>query len=201
MLVAMIIITGVAAFIALLLALRVHILFKIDGEVQIYVKVLFLKIKMKKSSERIEKEAEKEAEKQIKEPDGVSFKKMAEKHGTVKTIGIIFDTFKIMFEKTMELLGHTNIDRLDLTMSVSAGDAAETAVAYGVLCSVFYPFIGLISTKINIRNPKFNIFADYENRKIGFFAEGDLNVRVYYVVKVLLRTLLQYMKNTISMKK
>lgn len=198
MITALIIILIILALIVFILSLKVHIIFSIDKEVKISLKILFFKFNLKKSSKKVERKAEKEAKKELKAPGGVPFKKLVEKYGISDTVKIILNTVQKMLEKVIELLKHATIEDLNAEISVCSEDPARTAIEYGLICSVFYPFAGIVSSKINIKNPSFNVFADYAGKSSSFRIKGDFNVRIYYIVRIFTGILVQLVKNMIK---
>lgn len=60
------------------------------------------------------------------------------------------------------LLGHTRVERLELRLLVSRGDAAETAVAFGRANQAVYTALGLLQRLLAFRcAPKINIGFDF----------------------------------------
>ena len=57
------------------------------------------------------------------------------------------------------------IDELMVDMTVTKGDAAQTAIYYGQLCSTIFPMLGTFVTKYKVKKYDFNITPDFLARK------------------------------------
>ena len=70
-----------------------------------------------------------------------------------------------MGKSAVTILRRTTFKKFDLDVTVGGEDAAKTALTYGEICSFTYPALGLLHANSKMKNPKVNIFADYEKEK------------------------------------
>ncbi len=69
------------------------------------------------------------------------------------------------------------ITKLNLKISVTEGDAAQTALKYGKICQEIYPPLGFLCSSCHVKNYRVNIWADYCGKK----TKGEIETKVAVV--------------------
>lgn len=173
----------VILFFVFLLALRATVTIAYSDELELSVKVLFIKIrilpakkkkykksmsarkaaKLKKKREKKEnkKAAKKEAKKQKKQAKKEESKRMAAQGRDVtekKTPGEILDIVLLVFNlvKTVvgKFFGHLRIKLTRIKLKIATGDAATTAITYGAVTQAVNVFMPFIDGIKTVKTPK-----------------------------------------------
>lgn len=190
-LVALCVIAGILVFFALILSIRAHIHVEYEEEVLAYAKWAFFKIpllprpekppKEKKKKETPKKEEPKEEKPKEEKPKGPNPLAVLYENEKISGILEIFNRLLAVIYKFGGRLIHSFvIDEMFLDITVSRGDAAETAVAYGKTCRKVFPVTGAIVANCDVRKYCINIDPDYLANGFGdvaFSMELSLNPR------------------------
>lgn len=169
---ALIIIAVVLAVLLFLLLsdLRVKIIY--DGK--LFLRVGFLCFFYTVVPNKKKKQSKEKASKSDKENVPDSFERLKKERGLSGAISDVIDVFKNVIDKFKTILKHLRINPFFVKIDVGSEDAALTAIEYGAVCSVVYPFAGLLSSETKLKDPRIIINADYDNNianiefKIGF---------------------------------
>lgn len=128
----------------------------------------------KKQEKKKIKAAKKEKKKELKEAKAVRRgkipKEKKKKHlfGDMKPIEFLklFASVISQMGKTARtILRRTTFKNFSLEVTVGGEDAAKAALTYGEICAFTYPALGLLHANSKMKNPKVNIFADYEKEE------------------------------------
>lgn len=94
-----------------------------------------------------------------------------------------------LFKRLLELLGTCTVKVLKIDIVCAEGDAAKTAINYGVCYAIIAPLINLIhgSMRVKKRGEKININSDFEKAEGSFEFEIVLVTRVFRVIAALFR--------------
>jgi hypothetical protein len=214
-------------FLALLLSLKATVCVIYNGEVSLYVKVLFVKIKILpkdkkkkgphsmsvKKAERIKKKLEKKAEKkrqralekQRKKQEKKELSKNAKQEK--KSLSDILDMLRMVTDITKSVIstffGHLRVKVAHLHINVATGDAATTAIAYGAISeAVFYLYetIGKLDG-ISLPDRKdVSVNADYLSDNFTADVKICFSIRVWHVLHVGFVALGKLLKHLVKMK-
>lgn len=144
-----------------LLPLHVYASF-IEGQLECYVRYLFIKYRVypKKKPEEKEKSAVMEYLKKVlrslksekkkkpkpsggkKKKQGV-FAKLKKEHGLFGAIRVLLRTAASAADLAVFIIRRVNVDRLECLIAVGGEDAADAAVRHGQLCASLYPALSL----------------------------------------------------------
>ena len=186
------IVLGIILFFVILLSIPVFVNFEYTDAVRLSVQWLFVKIKLY-PNDKPKKEKPKEEEKPEEEPKEEEKKEEKEKpakpkkENFIKTfynnqgVGGIIELVKncaaALGKFSKGFLRSIYITKLRIGISVTEGDAAQTAIKYGKICSEIYPPLGYICSSCHVKNYKVNIVADY----IGEKTTGEFETKVGFV--------------------
>ena len=140
-----------------------------------------------------EKKAKTSPKKQKKKEPSSSLKKQ----GTVEKVRGIFDALSTLMKASLRLIEGARVRNLNLTLGITGKDAADAAVTYGQVCSVVYPVLGFADSKMNLVNPKVNIYCDYNATESVVEGSGKVCVSVYHAVGTALFILKELVKKNL----
>ena len=221
---ALIVIGCIILFFALILSLKAKITVVYDGEVALFGKVLFIKIKIlpkkkkkgphsmsekkahkikqkllekqkKKKLKQQQKKQEKEAKKHDKE-HGVKEKKSLS--DILDIIGMVKNIVSVVIKRFFK---HLRVDVARLKIKIATGDAATTALAYGAVSqAAMYLFTVLAPVK-GFSFPKekdTDISCDYLSDTTTIDIKISFSIRVWHVFHIGFGALGEFIKHKIK---
>lgn len=187
--VALYIILGVLAFIALVVGLlNVPLVIKgsysdSDNKVRLSVHYLWFKYVLLPDEESNKYLKE---EKLLKKGKELKYDEDATLEGIYKSKGIagFIDVIKLSIKNTWNLLKSfieiATIKDLDIKMNIVGEDAADTAIIYGYANSVIYPIVGaVISNAGDVKKYNVNLHADFSEG-----ADSSIDISFLATVKI-----------------
>lgn len=187
--VALYIILGVLAFIALVVGLlNVPLVIKgsysdSDNKVRLSVHYLWFKYVLLPDEESNKYFKE---EKLLKKGKELKYDEDATLEGIYKSKGIagFIDVIKLSIKNTWNLLKSfieiATIKDLDIKMNIVGEDAADTAIIYGYANSVIYPIVGaVISNAGDVKKYNVNLHADFSEG-----ADSSIDISFLATVKI-----------------
>lgn len=188
--VALYIILGVLAFIALVVGLlNVPLVIKgsysdSDNKVRLSVHYLWFKYVLLPDEESNKYLKE---EKLLKKGKELKYDEDATLEGIYKSKGIagFIDVIKLSIKNTWNLLKSfieiATIKDLDIKMNIVGEDAADTAIIYGYANSVIYPIVGaVISNAGDVKKYNVNLHADFSEG-----ADSSIDISFLATVKII----------------
>lgn len=133
--------------------------------------------------------------KTLKEASGISrlekenLKEKAQKTSYFATLSESFTLITALLKRLLALLRYCKIKTLKLHIICAEEDAAKTAIDYGRVCALAYPFLGFVHSNIRVRKKgeDINISCDYEAKKGDYTFEAILVVRFFRVLGAFFR--------------
>ncbi len=191
----LIIIAAVIAFFILLLSIKISVIVHSEDGVTLDAQWLFIKLhlvpkhekkKKKKKKKKKEKPPKEEApDETVPEPKKKKpniFVKFYRNNGVGGFIELLEDLVHALKGMFRRILRAFIIDELFISLLVSAGDAADTAVKFGKISSAVYPALGFITSNMRVRKQHCEIFPDYVN--------GQSSTRLHAKISVVPRRLI-----------
>lgn len=190
----LIIIAAVIAFFILLLSIKLSVTVHSEDGVTLDAQWLFIRLHLIPKKENHKKKKKKKKEKKPKEetPDETvpepkkkkpnMFVKFYRNNGVGGFIELLEDLVRALKGMFRRIIRAFIIDELYISLLVSAGDAADTAVKFGKISSAVYPALGFISSNMRVRRQHCEIFPDYVN--------GQSSTRIHAKVSVVPRRLI-----------
>lgn len=178
----------------LFLPVRVSLKFKEEFSVKVYF--LGIKIYEPKEKEEKPKQKGKTQNNAIKEKPKTLLLKLKEKHGFSGAVREIFGFLKDVFTHIKAFLKHIKIEKLKLFINVASDDAAKTAIDYGRVCAVTYPFLSALDSMANIEYKKIDIKSDFEATESEFSFGFNVKLRIFYLLIALFKVYNEYTKFT-----
>ncbi len=173
---ALYIILGIIAFFVLLLSVKLAITVHYEDDVAVSVKWLFLKFNVlpKKDEHKKPKKEKKEKEEKPKEKSEVipepkkkkqdnMFVRFYRNKGVDGVIQLLKDAAKALGGMFKRIGRAFLFEELFVSLTVGAGDSAETAVKYGKTCSAVFPAMGFIVGNMRVEKYSIDVIPDFIN--------------------------------------
>ena len=174
---ALLITLAVLALLALLLLSSVNLTLRLDQDFTLYVRYLFIRIRLYPQKEKKEKDegGGKRAKKEKgKKPN--PFRRMAEEEGFLAAVGRICEIAKEMINRLNRLLRRVRISPFQLEIAAAGEDAAETALIYGGVCAAVYPVLGALCSLSRVRRLEAELHPDFDG--------GKSRVRLFFTCRL-----------------
>lgn len=197
---ALYVILGIVLLFALLLSLRIGICIMYSEDLTVYLKILFIKIRLfpKKEKKYRPSRSDKKKGKGDATSDSrvkkktVSHENKAPLSETLKTITEIVSTFARTFAK------HLHVRLARIHVCVASGDAAQTAILYGAIsgaCACLIDALDSITNLDGMRRSSINIYADFLSEKCKADISITLSISVFGALATLSKTLFRYIRS------
>lgn len=202
---ALVVIGCIILFFVFILCLKATITVEYKNEVTLYVKVLFIKIRILPSKKKksgphsmSDKKAEKikakllaKKEKKKKKKQEKKSAKLAEKHKKKKSLSDILDIMSLakdILSRVIKIFfSHLKVKIARLKIKVATGDAASTAIAYGLISQAAMYLFTLLSPLDGLTFPRekdTEIVCDYLSDEMEIDLKISLSIRVWHVLHV-----------------
>ena len=112
-----------------------------------------------------------------------TFKKILKHLGFKGTIDLLFSEETGFFSRLKYVLKKLIVSHFKLNISVSADDAAQTALLYGGVCSVLYPVVAFLESFITFKEDDMKILCNYEKEKSELHLFLEAKIKVFYLLK------------------
>ena len=211
------IILGILALLALLLVLplRIYLKYDVNCGLRYRVKYLFLTLADSEAPEKPEQPEQpvKKAAETGKKRSGsgaaaklLSFlgledvssaanaKKALNEKGLAEMIRGVFGAVKALFSRISRLVCHGEFRRFDLRIVVGDTDCADAAMNYGELCAAVYPLLAFLESKLKFHRRNVELRCDFSAESTEAVFDGQLNYRPVYLLGFLLGLVGQYLK-------
>ncbi len=171
---ALYIILGIIAFFVILLSVKFTVTVHYENDVAVSVKWLFLKFDIlpKKEKEKKPKKEKKKKEEKPKEESEVipepkkkkkdnMFVRFYNNRGVSGVVQLLKDAAKALGGMFKRIGRAFLFEELIISLTVGAGDSAETAIKYGKTCSAAFPAMGLIVNTMRVKKYNIEINPDF----------------------------------------
>ena len=216
---ALYVILGIIAFFVIILSVKVKVTVHYEDDIALSVGWLFLKFnilpqkgkaekpkKEKKKKEKKEKpkdESEVVPEPKKKKQDNM-FVRFYRNRGVSGVVQLLKDAANAIGGMFGRIGRAFLFEELFISLTVGAGDSAETAIKYGKVCAGAFPAMGLLVNKMRIRkynleiNPDF-IYGKTEARlhtKISFRPISFINAVIIVAFELLFKVVIKLLKHS-----
>ncbi len=160
---------GIIIFIVVLFLIPVRVTAHYEGSFEMYVKYLFLKIKLfpkeekekKPKKEKKDKDDKPKKEEKPKEKGDNIFLTFYKNQGFEGVIRLIADALNAVGGMFGGIFKHFVFRELYLEMKIAGSDAAETAIKYGKISSAVFPAMGLLCSKARVKKYNIDLSPDF----------------------------------------
>jgi hypothetical protein len=86
---------------------------------------------------------------------------LIQEDSSLSLVTFLRDAFLVIWELIGRVLRGVVVRRFDLTVHIGSGDAADTAITYGEVCSVLYPFVTALESNLRIKRRCWDVRPDF----------------------------------------
>lgn len=190
---ALIIIGAILFAIALILFIPVHITAAVKDEARIFLRILFVKIRLLPINEKPKKKKKGQKQKQEK-PKEESEKKEKKKRDIPSLIHSVADVLGVFLRQFSK---HVKIRVLRYKIIVGTDDAAKTALLYGAAEQATAYLFAVLGENAKFSFSKKNslVWVDFTSEKTVADVKIDVSVNVFGALAMLLPTFTAYVRN------
>lgn len=191
---ALIVVLSIMLLLVLLCFIKLDFSAQYRDTLSLKLRVLFLSFtlvptKEKKTKKKKAKKKKDTDEKKDKEP---YVKKLSDKKGLEGIVSMIAELAKLAYTTLKGIMANTVIKQFDIKLTVVGDDAADTALKYGKVCSVFYPAVTIICENTQCKDYSLDVAPDFsDDAKTSVCADFRFHIRVFYVLKYALKALVK----------
>ncbi len=181
----MYIVAGIVLALAALLMSPIVIGVRFEEDLLVTVRFWCFRFRVypkKESSKNKAKKQNKKKQNKKKQNTPQDGNKKAKPAGAVGKVQQVFQVLHSLFHGSLRLLKGARLRKLNLTIGATGEDAAQAAINYGTVCSIAYPFLGLVDSHMKLVNPKVNIYCDYLAEEWVIQGSGSLYISVFHAV-------------------
>ena len=185
---ALAIVGGILAFLALLLFLPLHLLFRYEDGFFLTVKYAFLKFQVVPPKE---KKPKKEKKKKAEEPPPSeeapkkenAFQKILKEEGLSAVVHLLGELARQVGKAAKSTLSHTHVRDVVIDLVVAGEDAADTGIQYGRTCAAVYSAFGVLCNVLNMQIKAFSIIPDFRDKaKSQAALYARIQIRPFFLI-------------------
>ncbi len=184
---ALYIILGIIAFLIILLSVKFVITVHYEDDITVSLGWLFLKFNLlpmkekekKPKKEKKEKKPEENSEviPEPKEKKDNMFVRFYRNRGVSGVVQLLKDAAKALGGGFKRMGRAFLFEELFVSMTVGAGDSAQTAIKYGKVCSAAFPAMGLIVSTMRVKKYNIEVIPDFINGENSARLHTKISVR------------------------
>ncbi len=187
------IVGAIILFLALLLSLKVNIIVSYKEELKVYLRVLFVRIRL--YPKKVKLKEKKKRKKKKKTPSPTEEIIPAGEGKELSPVKVVWEIREAVLSLAGKCMGGLHFKFARLNIEVGCSDAAKTALVYGtVVQGVAYlvEFLDSISNVEISRFSKVNVSSNFISQKSRAEGKITLYLRVFSAFKILIHTLKTY---------
>lgn len=196
----------------LLSLINVKIILEYKEKLSIVIKILFIKIdfikkkdkkKPKKTKPKKNKKtkAKQTKEEKLKPKKKNPLKVLLDKQGVTGFVELLKDALRLVKGILGGFFKRLIIHNFNVKISFAGEDASDTAVGYGALCSVVYPIMGQLYSRLNVKDYTVDILCNFnQNAKTEVDCSLYATIRICHIISIAIKTLLKAGKTYINMR-
>lgn len=209
---ALIVIGAILLFFIFLLSLKATVTVAYSGEAELFVRVLFVKIRilpkkekkyphsmsarkaqrlkkkrLKKLRKKLEKKRGKQEEKEQKKRDVASGKAESKKKTPREILDIISLVCSLVTKVVKTFFKHLRIKLVRINLKIATDDAATTAVTYGAVSQTLNILFNLLDGVKTVKLPKteeINVYPDFCSEDTEIDLKFEFSLRVWHLLHV-----------------
>ena len=195
--IALYILGALALLIFLLLFSSVSVSCRIDDDVKVKIRYLFIKFNLPKHRKSKKSQAKNTPKKQTKSN---YIKQLIEQNGLLGAIKELLFIVKTILSRGFKMAHHIRVKRFNMLVTAASDDPAKTAVEYGALCSIVFPALSGFQSmmKWNDRKTEVVVNSDFCTDKPTLFIDFKIKLRLYFIVIAGLSVILALVKRKIA---
>ncbi len=155
-------------------------------------------------SETADKKEKKKSPKVKKDKNDNIFYRFYFNNGVSGTLDLLKRIKEVLSNTAGRIARSFVVEELIVSLTVGAGDSAETAIKYGKTCAEFYPVMGYLTGKLNIRKYNFEVAPDFINGSnkarlhgtVSFIPRRFINGLVISAVEAVFKVVIKFLKGS-----
>ena len=76
------------------------------------------------------------------------------------------------------------ITNFDCKITVGGNDAADTAIQYGAVCAVVYPFVNFLATITDFNFKDIVVISDFDSGKYEIYLYFKVKIKIIHLLKI-----------------
>lgn len=186
------IVGAVILFLALLLSLKVNIIVSYKEELKVYLRVLFIKIRLYPKKVKLkEKKKVKKKKKSVAIEETIP--EIEEK--TISPVKVVWEIREAVLSLAGKCMGGLHFKFARLNIEVGCSDAAKTALVYGAVVQSVAYLMEILESISNVEISRFsqiNVNSNFISQKSRAEGKITLYLRVFSAFKILIHLLKTY---------
>lgn len=205
------ILLGIIAFITLILSIRITINGEFFDEFKLNIKWLFINLQILPAKPKKDKPPKKEKLKKekIKDEQPVEkttttgekkeniFVRFYNNQGFDGVVELINNAAKDLGKMFSSFKKHIVLRELYLWMTISSGDAAQTALDYGRICQKVFPALSFICTNLTVKKYDVEIEPDFIGIKNKAQFAFSISIRPIFIINAVIVLALRLVFNVV----
>ena len=205
------ILLGIIAFITLILSIRITINGEFFDEFKLNIKWLFINLQILPAKPKKDKPPKKEKPKKEKTNDEQPaddttktiekkeniFVKFYNNQGFDGVVELINNAAKDLGKMFSSFKKHIVLRELYLWMTISSGDAAQTALDYGRICQKVFPALSFICTNLTVKKYDVEIEPDFIGLKNKAQFAFSISIRPIFIINAVIVLALRLVFNVV----
>ena len=191
--IALIIVLFVVLLCVLLCLVKLEFFAQYSDSLTLKLRVLFVTFTLvpsKKKPKKAKAKKVKKKKKKTEEQKQSYVKKLSDKKGVSGIVSMIAELAKLAGTTLKGVISHTVIRKFDIRINVVGDDAADTALKYGKICSVFYPAVTIVCESAMCKDYFLDVTPDFSDDAVSkVYGDFRFDIRVFYVLKYALKAL------------
>ncbi|MBP5289573.1 MAG: hypothetical protein J6Z79_06865 [Clostridia bacterium] len=197
--IALYVVLGILALVALVLFINVHLVFVYEGEPRAYIRVLFIKLNALKLADKLggdKKPEKKKKEKREEAKPKEDQTKKKDKGSISDFLDFISLIARIATRAIKDLFRHLHIRLRAFEIRFGAGDADKTALYYGAAIQAANGLFALLRhfTDFKWNNDRLILAPDFTGEHSVFRIRLDLYIKPVFLITLALRALMTFLQ-------
>jgi len=187
------IVGAIILFLVLLLSLKVNIIVSYKGELTVYFRVLFIKIRLFPKKLKLKERKKKVKKKKKEAPDTEAVQENTEKD--ISPVKVVWEIREAVLSLADKCLGGLHFKFAKLNIEVGCSDASKTAIVYGTVVQGVAYLIEILDNISNVEISRFsniNVTSNFISQKSRAESKITLYIRVFSALKILIHLLKTY---------
>jgi Protein of unknown function (DUF2953). len=189
---ALLIVLGIVLFLFVLLLFPVSVSACFEQEFSAKIKYLFFSYQIPSESQESGEPEKTGKEETGEKSDAYSkFRDIIKRKGLSGFLDIISEFASIATGAAKKLFSHVVIQRIFVDIAVADEDAAQAAISYGCTCSVVYPAMAVLVTRVKCKDYHIHIAPDFNEKECRIFFTCEIKTKLLFILSSMLPALLK----------
>ncbi len=194
------ILLGLLMLLVLALAVPVYARVVYDGQLRVRLRVWGFPVALLPEQEKATPEKKKKPKRTAKGDQAdkapskwEELKGYFKEDGPAALLHYLAELAKLTGQAVGKVLAAITVDKLELELLIAADDPADTAVRYGQVCSVLYPALAAIETRVKVKKRQLRVEPGFLAEKSDARLDLRLHLRVWQALWAALGWLVKFM--------